>query len=99
MTSSEQKICKNCKWAKPDSYMTFFPLFWFMPSKKWEFARCSNPVVPGNIRLDRREASNHLVTGVKLASPPYPYASYCSTCRDFDQMCGEDGRYYEARKP
>ena len=80
------KICVNCKYIIPDTIYS-----WQTPrdTKFSEYSRCSLfPQYSNN-------KNNHLVTGnIEKSTTIY---HYCSTARDQDSMCGEEGKEYKKK--
>ena len=84
--SIKPKICVNCKYITHGTYS-------WQTNKDAEFSeysRCS--LFP---KYSTNNKSNYLVTGIIEESITEYH--YCSTARDQDSMCGEEGKEYKKR--
>ena len=75
------KLCKDCKWAKPDRLFFIF--------KRWRWAECTNPRFADEPIARRVHLGDPRTTSV---SP-----TFCSTARRREHMCGIDAKHFEPK--
>lgn len=76
------RICKNCKYFIPNiSY-----------DGSLEFSKCSAFNTTTNLGNTK-----YLVSGVDDGVREYTEYTHCSTARDFEKMCGKNGKMYKRK--
>lgn len=73
------KFCKNCKYFISDKSI----------SKSLEFGKCQLFNTTTVYKDD-----SYLVTGIDKSIVNVKY-DFCSIARNYDNMCGQDGKYFE----
>lgn len=89
--SENPKLCKDCKHCIPDRSWWWFAIVPFLIpallNYQWRYARC---------RRLRDRRYGHLFTGERITERDR-FRS-CSIAREFDDYCGPDAKYFEAKR-